>query len=151
QERSGGRAIDGNPFVHRPAPRVGHDSHYGRSPEGGDGAVLAGEDETGRARTRPIVHDEASATVEHDAGRRALLAPRARNGEGVHDSRGSYVIERCETGAIVGEPPGRGRTGHKPPRVHYPRISDIRRHGTVGDKVELEIELRCGGRHVYAA
>src|SRR5262249_60879131 len=49
QARSGGSAVDGNPFVHRPAPRVGHDSHYGRAPEGGDGAVLAGEDETGRA------------------------------------------------------------------------------------------------------
>src|SRR5262245_20560005 len=145
QERSGGSAVDGNPFVHRPAPRVGHDSHYGRSPEGGDGAVLAGEDETGRARAHPIVHDEARATVEHDAGRCALLTARARNRERIRNGAGPDVVERGEAGPIVGDPPRGGRARHEPPGVDHPGIREVRRNGAVGDEIVLEIELGGSG------
>src|SRR5215470_8813288 len=145
QARSGGRAVDGNPFVHRPASRIGHDRHYGRSPEGGDGAVLAGEDETGRACAQSIVHDEARATVEHDAGRCALLTARARHREGIRNGAGPDVIEGGETGPIVGDPPRCGRARHEPPGVDHPGIGEARRDGAVRDEVQLKIELSSSG------
>src|SRR5207245_11780144 len=72
QEVAGGGVVDGEPLVHRSGRQVIHGDHHGNSSKSRDSAVLAREDEAGRARACTVVHDKAAAAVEYDTGRRAV-------------------------------------------------------------------------------
>ncbi len=145
QEVAGRRARDREPLVHRPARRVVHDADHGNTPKSRDGAVLAREDEAGGARACTVVHDKAGAAVPHEAGRRALLAPRTWNRDDQGDGAGTDVVERGAARPIVGDPPRRRRAGNQPPGVDQVGIDEGRRHGPVGDEVALGVKLGGGG------
>src|SRR5947208_3041186 len=148
EEVAGRRARDREPLVHRSARRVLHSDDQGspHRPESGDDAVLAGEDEAGRARACAVGHDKTAAVaVEHDASRRALLAPRAWNRDNQWDGAGTDVVERGAAGPIVGDPPWCRRARNQPPGVDHVGIGENSRDGAVGDEVVLRVELGDGG------
>ena len=131
-----GRAVDGEPLIHRTTRRVVHgEDRHGTPSKSGDGAVLAGEDEAGRGRA--AAQNQAGAAVEYDAGRRALLAPCPWNRANRRDGTGTDVVERGAARPVVGNPPRRRWAGNQPPGVDQVRIDDGRWLSAVGDEVGL--------------
>ena len=125
-----GRVVDGDDCLcrrHRRAP-----------PQ--DRALLGGENEAGGSGGGAARHDKAGTSVEDHAGRRAGNA----HPQGELGAR-TAVVERRGVGAVVGDPPRRGRTRHQSPGVDEGRIDEIRRHRPVRHQVVLLVERQRAG------
>src|SRR6185369_2342847 len=120
--------VDGETFVDRIVGRsigVRNHRHNRVALKSRDRAVLAGEDEPRCTRRADAVVDyKPAAAVKDEPGGIPLRAAGAGNGED-RDGSGTYVIERCLTGAIVGNPPWCCRTCIKSPRVNQVRIGMV--------------------------